>query len=26
VHDLGLTDGTALWITVKATEIDVYPA
>ena len=26
VHDIGLTDGVEVWVAVKATEIDVYPA
>jgi molybdate transport system ATP-binding protein len=26
VHDIGLTDGAEVWVAVKATEIDVYPA
>jgi molybdate transport system ATP-binding protein len=26
VHDIGLTEGAEVWVAVKATEIDVYPA
>jgi molybdate transport system ATP-binding protein len=26
VNDIGLTDGASIWVAVKATEIDVYPA
>jgi len=26
VHDIGLTDGAEIWVAIKATEIDVYPA
>ena len=26
VSDIGLTDGTEVWVAVKATELDVYPA
>ncbi|MDQ1395894.1 MAG: molybdate transport system ATP-binding protein, partial [Acidimicrobiaceae bacterium] len=26
VRDLGLTEGASLWVALKASEIDVYPA
>lgn len=26
VHDIGITEGAEVWVAVKATEIDVYPA